>query len=336
MRAFGNRSACASLLLILLLSRSAETFIQILAPSSGSSRLWGGLHSVPDAQRRQMNDALQVTGRAVAALLAGVQVARAEDAAAAVPAVAAEAPAASAAAPAATKTMMSDTVYDFGAFKLPYFRQNLEFRQFLGNKATIVFNMKIDDPQTVLQFPDLQEIYAKYKAAGLNVHAFPTEQGWFEPDDDETCRLKAKEVFKFGDYPNSVCFDKIDLLGPSAHPLYAALTSKLSTPNGYGRVTLNYEKFLLDPSGNPVRRYPRKFSAYDMEPDIQAMLAGQPLPEESPAFLKAWREAKREVTKSEYAFRFNYNYYTSPDSMYKVSHSLSCSPPPLSPSQLFK
>lgn len=215
--------------------------------------------------------------------------------------------------------MMSDTVYDFGAFKLPYFRQNLEFRQFLGNKATIVFNMKIDDPQTVLQFPDLQEIYTKYKAAGLNVHAFPTEQGWFEPDDDETCRLKAKEVFKFGDYPNSVCFDKIDLLGPSAHPLYAALTNKLSTPNGYSRVTLNYEKFLLDPSGNPVRRYPRKFSSYDMEPDIQALLAGQPLPEESPAFLKAWREAKREVIKSEYAFRFNYNYYSSPDSMYKVT-----------------
>jgi len=54
-----------------------------------------------------------------------------------------------------------------------------------------------------------------------------------------------------------------------------------------------------------------------MEEDLKAVLEGKGLPEESPAFQKAWREAKREVEKSEYAFRFNYNYYDSPDSMYK-------------------
>ena len=216
-----------------------------------------------------------------------------------------------------TRTVIDPAPIDFGAFKLPYNHENVEMRPFLGKKGTIVFNMKIDDPQTVLQFPDLAEIYRKYKADGLNVHTFPTEQGWFEPDDDEACRAKAKEFYTFGDYPTSVVFDKIDVLGPSAHPFVAALTKKISTPNGYGRITLNYEKFLLDAEGNPVRRYPRKFTAYDMEPDIQAVLAGQPLPEESPAFKKAWREAKREVIKSEYAFRFNYNYYDSPDSMYK-------------------
>jgi hypothetical protein len=54
-----------------------------------------------------------------------------------------------------------------------------------------------------------------------------------------------------------------------------------------------------------------------MEADIQAALSGQPLPAESPALIKAWREAKRESIKSEYAFRFNYNYYDSPESMYR-------------------
>lgn len=207
---------------------------------------------------------------------------------------------------------------DFGKFKLPYFRENYDFQQFLGKKATIVFNMKIDDPQTVSQFPDLAEIYRKYKNQGLNVHAFPTEQGWFEPDDDETCRLKAKEYYTFGDdFPNSVVFDKVDILGPSAHPLFQALTSSLPTPNGYSRITLNYEKFLLDNTGKPIRRYPRKFNAYDMEADLVAVLKGEPLPEETPAFAKAWREAKREVVKGEYSFRYNYNYYSAPDSMYK-------------------
>jgi hypothetical protein len=58
-----------------------------------------------------------------------------------------------------------------------------------------------------------------------------------------------------------------------------------------------------------------------MEADIQALLNGEPLPEETPAFQKAWREAKREGVKSEYAFRYNYNYYTAPDSMYKYNPS---------------
>lgn len=68
-----------------------------------------------------------------------------------------------------------------------------------------------------------------------------------------------------------------------------------------------------------MRRYPRKFSAYDMIPDIDAVIAGDPLPEESPKFQKAWREAKREAIKSEYAFRYNYNYYNAPESMYRYN-----------------
>lgn len=71
--------------------------------------------------------------------------------------------------------------------------------------------------------------------------------------------------------------------------------------------------------GVPVRRYPRKYSAYDMEDDIVSVLEGKPLPPVTPLYEKSWREAKREVIKSEYAFRFNYNYYTAPDSMYKYN-----------------
>lgn len=66
---------------------------------------------------------------------------------------------------------------DIDSFKLPYEHQNLPFKQFLGKKATIIFNMKIDDPQTMLQFPSINEIYAKYSKDGLNAMAFPTEQG---------------------------------------------------------------------------------------------------------------------------------------------------------------
>jgi glutathione peroxidase-family protein len=212
---------------------------------------------------------------------------------------------------------------DFNRIKLPINHENFPSKDFFG-KATLVINMKLDDPQTVVQFPAIVEVYNKYSKDGLHVLVFPTEQGYFEPDDDETCRAKAKEYYGFGDFPRAVVFDKVDVLGPSANPLYTALTNQLVTPNGYGRITLNYEKFLLDSSGNPVRRYPRKYSTYDMESDIQSLLKSEQLPSEGPQFelyQKAWREAKREAIKSEYAFRYNYNYYTAPDSMYKYKPS---------------
>ena len=65
---------------------------------------------------------------------------------------------------------------DFGAFRVPYNHENLPLREFLGKKATLVVNIKLDDPQTVAQFPALREIFDKYADAGLGVLVFPTEQ----------------------------------------------------------------------------------------------------------------------------------------------------------------
>lgn len=47
------------------------------------------------------------------------------------------------------------------------------------------------------------------------------------------------------------------------------LCKGLKNPNGVARITLNYEKFLLDKDGIPVRRYPRKLQAADFEQDIR-------------------------------------------------------------------
>jgi glutathione peroxidase len=47
-----------------------------------------------------------------------------------------------------------------------------------------------------------------------------------------------------------------------------------------------------------------------VQADVRAVLAGQPLPPPTLAFLQAWETAKREATKSEYAFKPGLNYYT--------------------------
>jgi glutathione peroxidase len=94
-------------------------------------------------------------------------------------------------------------------FKVPCNNVNQKLSSFLGQKATIIFNMKLDDPQATQQFPALQSIYKQYHDKGLNVLAFPTEQGFFEPDDDEMLRKKATEFYQFGEYPGAVVFDKV-------------------------------------------------------------------------------------------------------------------------------
>ena len=150
-----------------------------------------------------------------------------------------------------------------------------------------------------------------------------------------------KEAYDFGQYPTAVVFDKADLLGTNALPLYRWITEAEPNPWGVSRIVFNYEKFLLDGSGQPLRRYPRKYPALLMEADVraerhartrtddvccalthfrlrcvrglqvQAALEGRPLPPPSASLVKAWEDAKREAIKSEYAFKPGLNYYAA-------------------------
>ena len=195
-------------------------------------------------------------------------------------------------------------------FDVPFRGEPRDIKPFLG-RATVAVNVKYDDPETLLQMPGLQDLVERYGARGLHVLAFPTDQGWFEADDSNTLRLKCKSVFNFGQYPKAVVFDKTDLLGGNALPLYTWLTTKLANPWGVQRLVFNYEKFLLDAQGLPLRRYPRKYPVQLMDADVQAVLDGQPLPPPSEKLLKAWEDAKREAIKSEYAFKPGLNVYAS-------------------------
>jgi glutathione peroxidase len=144
---------------------------------------------------------------------------------------------------------------------------------------------------------------------GLKVWIFTTEQGTFETDEDRVIRIKYYQQYGFGQYPNALIFDKIDVVGKRADPLYKYLCKTLRNPNKIARITLNFEKFLLDANGRPIRRYPRKYTAYDMEEDVKAAVAGLPLPPPSPKLIKAWRDAYVEAERSEYAFKKGLNYY---------------------------
>lgn len=194
------------------------------------------------------------------------------------------------------------------AFQVPLRGKEVPLRKF-GGKAQLVVNIKMDDPLCGSNLDSLRYLTNKYSSQGLRVWAFPTDQGYFEPDVAEIIRAKAYQQFGFGQYPAAVVFDKVDVLGKFAHPLYKYLEATSSNPNGVQRLTLNFEKFLLDQDGKVLRRYPRKFSGYDIEDDVKTLIDGKPLPPQSPEFDEAWAKAATEAQKGEYSFRLNYNVY---------------------------
>jgi len=213
-------------------------------------------------------------------------------------ALAADAPAA--APPAATPKPAPAKLFDV---TLPFKGKDVPLSKFRGD-AHLVVNIKMDDPVAGANFNAMR--YAAKEYPGLRVWAVPTEQGYYEPDVSELVRAKAYQQFGFGTYPTAVVFDKIDVVGSTRHPLYAYLAS-FPDPNGVARLSLNFEKFLLDKDGRILRRYPRKFTAFDFEADVAAATRGEPLPAPSAAFKDAWVKAAGDAKRGEYSFRGNYN-----------------------------
>jgi len=160
-----------------------------------------------------------------------------------------------------------------------------------------------------LNFASFRSAGLKYGKQGLRIWAFPTDQGYFEPDVAELIRYKAYQQFGYGQYPVALLFDKIDVVGNTAHPLYRTICKKGPNPNGLDRLSVNFEKFLLDDKGEVLRRYPRKMTAFDFEEDLDQATQQRPLAPPTPEFFGYWKDAQRDAQRGEYSFRQNYNVY---------------------------
>jgi glutathione peroxidase len=119
------------------------------------------------------------------------------------------------------------------------------------------------------QYAGLQTLYEKYVARGFEVLGFPCNQfGKQEPGD-------ASQISSFCEKTYSVSFpmfDKIDVKGPNAHPLYRYLTSEARGVFGTKAIKWNFTKFLIDRQGNVVRRYAPRTTPEAIDRDINASL----------------------------------------------------------------
>ena len=98
----------------------------------------------------------------------------------------------------------------------------------------------------------LQALHKKYGDNGLAVLGFPCNQfGSQEPG-------SATEIQAFCRQNYDVTFNmfaKVNVNGENACSLYKHLTSRAAKPKGQGKISWNFEKFVLDRQGNVVARF---------------------------------------------------------------------------------
>ena len=119
------------------------------------------------------------------------------------------------------------------------------------------------------QYKDLQNLYEKYQDQGLEVLGFPCNQfGAQEPGSNE-------EVKSFCDLNYNVSFrmfDKIDVNGSNASPLFKYLKHESPGIMGTEAVKWNFTKFLVNSDGKVVKRFAPKDGKSEIEPELQKIL----------------------------------------------------------------
>lgn len=118
------------------------------------------------------------------------------------------------------------------------------------------------------QFKDLQELYDAYEAKGFEILGFPCNQ--FANQETGS----SEEISQFCQFNYGVTFhmfEKIDVNGANAHPLYQFLKQEkkgLLT----SEIKWNFEKFLIDKDGQVVKRVAPTTSPLKLKKAIELLL----------------------------------------------------------------
>jgi glutathione peroxidase len=120
------------------------------------------------------------------------------------------------------------------------------------------------------QYKGLQALYDRYHAQGLEVLGFPCNQfGAQEPGE-------AEEIGAFCERNYGVAFpmfDKVDVNGADAHPLFRWLTAEAPGLLGSEAIKWNFTKFLVRRDGTVHKRYAPQASPESLAKDIEELLA---------------------------------------------------------------
>nr|XP_023926708.1 probable phospholipid hydroperoxide glutathione peroxidase isoform X1 [Quercus suber]XP_023926709.1 probable phospholipid hydroperoxide glutathione peroxidase isoform X2 [Quercus suber]XP_023926710.1 probable phospholipid hydroperoxide glutathione peroxidase isoform X3 [Quercus suber] len=135
-------------------------------------------------------------------------------------------------------------------------------------KVLLIVNVASQCGLTNSNYTELNQVYEKYKDQGLEILAFPCNQfGAQEPGSNEQILEFACTRFK-AEFP---IFDKVDVNGNNAAPLYKFLKSSKGGIFG-DSIKWNFSKFLVDKDGNVIDRYAPTTSPLSIEKDVKKAL----------------------------------------------------------------
>lgn len=112
------------------------------------------------------------------------------------------------------------------------------------------------------QYAGLEKIFETYKDRGLVVLGFPAndflkQEPGSNKEIAEFCSTKFHVTFPM--------FEKIVVTGDDCHPLYRYLTEKATDPEFSGKITWNFNKFLIGRDGQILARFGSRTTPEDKE-----------------------------------------------------------------------
>ncbi len=160
---------------------------------------------------------------------------------------------------------MSSPIYDFSSPSLE--GQPVEMSAY-RDQVLLIVNTASQCGFTP-QYKGLQALHDKYADRGFAVLGFPCNQfGQQEPgnatDIQSFCETRYGVSFPL--------FQKIDVNGANAHPLFKYLEKAAPGIFGTEAIKWNFTKFLVDRNGKVVKRYGSTTEPKDIDRDIAALL----------------------------------------------------------------
>ncbi|CEG27571.1 glutathione peroxidase [Bacillus sp. B-jedd] len=119
------------------------------------------------------------------------------------------------------------------------------------------------------QYAGLEELYQQYNGRGFTILGFPCNQfGGQEPGSEEDIRSFCSINYGVS-FP---MFEKVDVNGEKAHPLFSYLTGELPGILGSKSIKWNFTKFLIGRDGKPLKRFAPQDKPADLAKEIGKLL----------------------------------------------------------------
>ncbi len=160
---------------------------------------------------------------------------------------------------------MMSNIYQFTAQNIN--NKTIELNQFT-DKVLLIVNTASDCGFTP-QYEGLQKLYSRLSEQGFEVLAFPCNQ--FKQQESGN----SKEIQQFCDLRFNIkfpLFDKIEVNGDNAHPLFTYLKQQAPGILGSKSIKWNFTKFLVNRQGEVIKRYAPTTKPEAIAADIEKLL----------------------------------------------------------------